>query len=224
MLRHQYQKPLQNIVGDPLTDTTRSSHQARLTLTPLRVPCLYPAGLATALVARLVLTRTKRGEEPSVRPPMICAHRLGMVVLGHVRPDKRQHLIRSIPEGKAQYLSHQTRDGYPEPEGGREAHTDLVHLDDIFFGRRHGGQAGRLLYPLCPFLRTARMVSRLTWRARAIPLWEVRSASERRICCCFSGVRARLLGASVKVFLQALQRHLGVPERLVPKRMTPSTS
>jgi hypothetical protein len=40
----------------------------------------------------------------------------------------------------------------------------------------------------------------------------------------FSGVSIRLLGESVTVFLQALLRHLFVPERLVPKRMTVSRS
>jgi hypothetical protein len=101
-------------------------------------------------------------------------------------------------------------------------------------GRWHDGQAGRLLYAFCPFLRTARMVShgiawyrmvsRLTFRARAIPLWEVRSASERRRAASFSGVTARLLGERVKALLPALPRHLGVAERLVPKRTTPSPS
>jgi hypothetical protein len=36
----------------------------------------------------------------------------------------------------------------------------------------------------------------------------------------FWGVMARLLGTSVNVLPQALQRHRSVPERLVPKRMT----
>ncbi len=35
-----------------------------------------------------------------------------------------------------------------------------------------------------------------------MPRWEVRSRSARQICCSFWGVSARLLGLSVKVFLQ----------------------
>src|SRR4029079_4813361 len=99
VLRRQEQKPLQHVVGNPLTDPTGSSHQARLPLPPLRIPTLHPTRLSRALVTGLMLTRSKRGEEARVRSPMIRAHRLVLVVGGNVRPTQRQHRVGPIAQG-----------------------------------------------------------------------------------------------------------------------------
>jgi hypothetical protein len=48
----------------------------------------------------------------------------------------------------------------------------------------------------------------------------MRSASARSMAAYCSGLRARLLGEGVKVFLQQRQRQRAVPLRLKPKRMT----
>ncbi len=122
-----------------------------------------------------------------------------------------------------------------EPQARREADTDLVELDNVAL--RGGDDAEAVsLYAPGVFLRTARTVSRvhacvngLTFRARAIPRREMRSARAAAIRCSFSGVTVLLWGLRVKVLPQSLQRvHTSVngqralPQGLVPWRITRS--
>ena len=104
------------------------------------------------------------------------------------------------------------------------AEAKLVHLDGVACGRFF--QHGRLARydPFCPFFRTARTVSRLTPKARAIPRWLMRSESACSICRAFSSESVRGRPAGVKHLPHALQRSRSVPERLRPKRTTEAVS
>ncbi len=72
------------------------------------------------------------------------------------------------------------------------------------------------LYALCPFFRNARMVSRLTLKARAMPRCEMRSAKAPSMAAAVSGESARLFASGVQVFARVLQRSRAVPHGFVP--------
>ena len=177
------------------------------------------ACLAAAFVARFVLLRLV-GEEALVGSQVVSLDGLVAVILRDVVPHRLQHQVASVADREAQNLPDQARNGCPNPQRGRHAHTDLVDLNDIAFGCWNLCQHPVRLYGDCLFFRTARIVSRLTFSARAIPRCDVRSASNPTMASFVAGVTARLLAAGVNTFLHPLHRNFWLPQRFVPKRIT----
>src|SRR5689334_10986373 len=171
-----------------------AAYQTRLALPPLGVEAFHHAGLTAAFLTGDML---RRGEKACIRAPVIGMDRFLAVVLGHIRPGQRQHLVRPFAQDEPEHLSHLPRDRYPQPEAGRLPDTECIHLDDILSGSRDPRQPLVLdpcFYARCVFLRTARIVGRPTLKVRAMPRWERRSWRARTICCSFSAERERLWG------------------------------
>jgi hypothetical protein len=117
-------------------------------------------------------------KEPGVGSQMVGEDRLVPVIGGHIGPDEFEHRVGAIPNDETDDLTDQTGDCRPEPEAGRDTDTQFIDLDGILLRGRYGGDALFLdarLYPGGVFFRRARIVWRPTLRARAIPLWEMRS-------------------------------------------------
>ena len=205
----------------PGANTATLADKARDSGPKQRVHPFHPTGSAVCLVRDAVLPgREKR----AIHRVPIRVDQLRAVGGRHECPQRFQHRPTSVANHRRHDLSGLSRTGHPEPKTALFADAHLVYLKRI----APGGVQNRLLplvgYTLCPFLRTAATVVRLTLSRRAIPRCERRSAKARCIWTSFSGVTERSIGAGVKVFLQALQRQRAVPERFRPKRTTRSVS
>ena len=168
-------------------------------------------------------------EERLVCLQAVSLHGQGAIVFGHVKKMPRRH-FSALPHPVQCFFATDPRARSPEPASPSVTRRSRA-IGRVTCERRsrqspahrlRGGDRWQplLLYPVGVFFRRARIGSRLTFKARAIPRCEMRSANAATTWVAFASLSFWLCGLCTHVFPHPLHLKRGVPLAFLPKRST----
>jgi len=215
-------KPQPSFQVFEVSHTDGFSDQAGHAVAPFVVQAFDQVGFAAALGTGSML----RGSEPfGVSLVEIGVDQLAAITYGQGKPQTLQALNAAVANVKADDLTTQTRNAKPQIlVAPLEAIADhqFVNLQRGTPGRgqQRVGESQARFSRL--FLSSARIVSRLTPKVRAMARCDSLSPNALTIRASFSADRARRWGVADHALRHTLQYKRRLPERVKPERITAS--